>query len=63
MNRLTLPNYLLLLVSVGLLFMSSNCLAASNPGLEKLKDPTPQEKELMQAAIVGDIDTVKQLLD
>ena len=47
---------LFLCLAIGLL--SSNILAAS----KRFSDPTPQEKELMQASMVGDVDLIKTLL-
>ena len=47
-----------------LMLLAGLTLTSSVAVSEKIKliDPTPQEKELMQASMVGDIDTVKALV-
>ncbi len=42
------------------LFLASAPILA---GKTKFYDPSPREKELMQASMVGDVDMVKSLLD
>ncbi|MCK5649167.1 MAG: ankyrin repeat domain-containing protein, partial [Gammaproteobacteria bacterium] len=48
-----------LILCIGICFIANSVYAAKTKWL----DPTPQEKDLMQASMVGDIDTVKSLLE